>query len=196
MDGLTNIISKINSDGLKECVLVLNEARENAKALLIEKKQSAENASKKLLADAEKKASLIESKAISGSELEYKRILLGEKCKILDNILEKSALFICSLGDNEYFALLEKLVLANALDGNGEIFFNTRDIERMDADFENKLNSLLPKSKKLVLSKTTIDTEGGFVIEYPEMRIDCTIKSLISDKADEIRDELSKILFS
>ena len=38
--------------------------------------------------------------------------------------------------------------------------------------------------------------DGGFVIEYPEMKVDCSVSSLIDDKLDLIRDKLSKVLFA
>lgn len=195
MDGLTNIISKINSDAQNECELIINSAKQKAKDIISEANTNASEEKEKILLNAKKKAEIINSKALSGSELEYKRILLAEKCRIIDEVLKESVDYICNLDEQSYFELLKKLALTNALCGEGVVFFNKRDFERLPLGYFDALNSLMDKGKTLRLSESTVACSAGFVIEYDDMRVDCTIESLISDKADEIRDELSKILF-
>lgn len=195
MDGLTNIISKINSDAKIECEQIIDSAKDKANEIIADADNEAQQKKEKLLLQAQKKAELINSKALSGSELEYKRILLSEKCRIIDEILNESVDYISNLEEKEYFDVIKKLVLSNALNGRGEIFFNQRDFQRLPESFADDVNSCLEEGKAIKLSDKTISCSSGFVIEYKDMRVDCTIESLISDKADEIKDELSKILF-
>ena len=195
MDGLTNIISKINSDAQNEYEQIIQAAKDKANELLADAKNAAREEIEKMQNSAQKKAELVKSKAASGSELEYKRILLSEKCKIIDEVLKMSVEYISSLDDVKYFELIDKLVISNALSSNGVIFFNQRDNQRLPEGFIDTLNEKLGQNKQLRLSDKTILCNAGFVIEYDEMRVDCTVESLIFDMSDEIKDELSSILF-
>ena len=63
-------------------------------------------------------------------------------------------------------------------------------------DFCKKINGLLGETKKVSISDNPFDIDSGFVIEYPEIRVDCSFESIIRDKNDEIRDELTRVLFA
>jgi vacuolar-type H+-ATPase subunit E/Vma4 len=88
------------------------------------------------------------------------------------------------------------LIIKNALNGKGSLSLSKKDLERLPENFEGKINSQLSDGKSIEISGNAASFDGGFVVEYPEMRIDCTFESLLNDKIDEVRDELSKILFA
>lgn len=196
MDGLTNIIEKIGQQNDADCKAVLENANKKAEEILAQANVDAKAVSDSILKAADEKIKIIDAKAVSSSELEYKRVILQKKSEILDDVLMKAVSEICSLDDASYFELIEKLVTSNALVGEGTLRMSDKDIKRLPLGFEEKLATLLSEGKKIVVSKTPFECGGGAVIEYPEIRIDCSIASLVEDKKDEIRDEINKVLFA
>lgn len=196
MDGLTNIIAKIGEQNDVDCASVLESAKNKAQAILEEARVSAEKVTNDYKAEIKAKADVISSKAVSSSELEYKRVILAFKSKTLDEVIENAVKSIADCDAETYFGYIKKLVISGALCGEGVIRMSTADLGRLPKDFVSGINSELGEGKKVSVSNKAIDCDGGFVIEYPEMRVDCTLSSLVRDKHDEIRDEINKLLFA
>ena len=196
MDGLTNIIDKINEQNDADCTLIIESAEEKAKKILEDAEITLKKSVDEINASYKTRADIINTKAVSGAQLEYKRMVLSEKSRIIESCIEDTLKEMCEAPDDVYFGYFEKLVVLHALSGEGVMKMSQRDIDRLPAGFDKKLCSLLPKDKTLVVSKDSIQCDGGFVIEYPEMRVDCTFRSLIEDKIDEIRDSISSYLFA
>ena len=196
MDGLTNIIDKINEKNDADCKQIIESAEEKAKRILEDAEQTAQKSVEEINAAYKSRADVINAKAISGAQLEYKRIVLSEKSRIIDSCVDRALATACESSDEVYFGYFEKLVCSHALCGEGTMKMSKKDLERLPDGFENKLCNLLPKDKTLKISKVAIDCDGGFIIEYPEMKVDCTFKSLIEDNIDDIRDCISSYLFA
>lgn len=196
MDGLTKIIDKINEQCDADCKAVLDSANKRAEEIIQKAKDDAVAFSDEILAMAQEKCKVIDSKAVSSSELEYKRTILSKKSEILDEVVKKAVDKILSADADTYFGFIAKLVAANAVFGKGVVIMSENDLSRLPEGFEKKLNSLLDDGKSVVVSKSALDLDGGVVIEYDEIRIDCSIASLAEDKKDEIRDEINKVLFA
>lgn len=196
MDGLTNIIAKIKEQNEADCTGVVDSAKQKAAEILANAQKTAESINADYNAKTQEAKKIISSKAVSSSELEYKRVILAQKSRILDELIEKSVESIAKSTDEAYFGYIETLVKSNALSGKGSIRMSQDDLKRLPEGYEKKLNSELCDGKEVVISKEPIDCVGGFVIEYDEIRIDCTLSSLVEDKYDEIRDEINKILFA
>ncbi len=195
MDGLTNIIAKITEQNDAECAEILENANKSAGEILDKARLEAEKEAKCIKAEYDLKVSVANSKAASGAEIEYKRAVLAEKSEIINSCIQKALRSIEESKDEVYFGYIEKLVIVNALTGEGSLIVSEKDKEKLPEGFAASLNSKLSEGKSIKLSDKTID-EAGFVIEYDEMKVDCTFSSLIEDKLDEIRDSLGTILFA
>ncbi len=196
MDGLTKILSKIQSDANEQCELILKKANEQASDILREAKEEAEKQCSEITEKAAAQAKLISEKADSSCELLQKRTLLEAKGEIIKNVTENAIVYLCTLSVEEYFENIKTLALSNALSGEGKMFFNKTDYDRIPDGFEESLNKLLPNGKTVVVADEQITCRGGFVLSYPEMRVDCTFESLIEDATEEIKDKLNQVLFS
>jgi V/A-type H+-transporting ATPase subunit E len=196
MDGLTKIISKIQSDADSQCEAILSKAREQAQAILNEAKIKAEKQESIILEKAVIDANLIAEKAESACELTQKRVMLETKGNIIKEVTNDALNYLCNLEVSEYFDNIKFLVKSNALSGNGTIMFNSVDFGRIPCDFEKVVNELLDDDKSISVSNETINCKGGFVLSYDEMRVDCTFESLIEDASETIKDKLNEVLFS
>ena len=196
MDGLTNIIAKIGEQNEAECNEIIAAAENSAKAIIQEAKNQADLVVRAVNDETDKKVSVIDTKAVSSSELEYKRVILAKKSEILDACISSALEEISKLSDNEYFGYIEKLIVGGAVEGEGKVYFNAKDNARLPDGFVKNISEKLGNDKSLKLADECIDIMGGVVIEYPEMRIDCSFESLIADKKDDIRDQINKALFA
>ena len=92
---------------------------------------------------------------------------------------------------------MEKLALKSALPGEGTVYFSQRDLKRLPAGFEKKLNEAL-KDKKAVLhiSGTPREIDGGFILSYGGIEENCSFESLFHASREALQDTVQKILFS
>lgn len=195
MDGLTNIIAKIKELNDTECAEILENARNRAAEILAQAEIGAAKQAEKIKADTDVKVSVEHSKAESGADLEFKRAVLSKKSELVAMSINAAIDSIVNSSDDVYFGYIESLILSNALAGEGRLVFSERDKSRLPEGFADNINQKLEDGKKLSISQDTID-EYGFVIEYDEMKVDCSIKTLVEDNIDEIRDSLSSVLFA
>lgn len=196
MDGLTNIIAKIHEQNELECQNILSAANEKAKEILDEANSEAYRISLEISASCNERLAVIDARAKASLDAEYKRAILSKKSELINSAVKSAIDSIKSSPAEVYFGYIEKLVLKNALDGTGVVSMSKADVLRLPAGYAERINKALPDTKRLEFSESAAPFDGGFVIDYPEMRVDCTFESLVSDRLDEIRDELSRVLFA
>lgn len=197
MDGLLKIITKIQEDTKEQCDAVIESANKQAQNILDDTQKSALETKEKEINCANEKANLIVSKAHSSADVEYKRHILKTKGGIIDSVISDTIKYFENLDEDKSLEYVLSLVKKSALNLCGEIVFCKNTFEKMPKDIENKISSVLDKTSTLKVSEERInDSAFGFVLSYPEMRINCTIESLILDNEEQIRDKLSLVLFS
>jgi len=196
MDGLTNIITKITQQNEEMCNAVVNTAKEKAQIVVENAKKEAEQYLAKQKSYLEEKNASEKSKAESSAEFEYKRVLLEKKCALIDECMKKALDEMCNAATDKYFANVKSLAVKYALKGEGTLCLNEKDLGRLPEGFEKDLNGALDVGKTLKISNENADIDSGFVINYPEMRVDCTFSSLMEENADSIKDAVNRILFS
>ena len=196
MNGLTNIITKINEQTEHSCNEIIEDAKAKADEIILSARNKADEITRELSEKTSAEADIIASKAKSSSLLEYKRVILAKKSEIIDSVVNDALETLCGAEESVYFGYIEKLVKNHAVEGDGLVIFNSKDLKRLPSGFAAKLSSLVSDKGGLKISEKAGDFNGGFVIEYPEIKVDCTFSSLVEDKLDEIRDEISKVLFA
>lgn len=194
MTGLDKIINQIQLDadnttqGIKakseaQCTALLNEAEAEAQAILAKGK-----------ADADKKYNDIIKRAESAANLEERKITLLAKQDIIKSMISNTLKNILNLPEDQYFELIYKLIEKHSLNSEGVISFNKTDLSRLPADFAEKA-SLISKGK-LSLSETPAEIDGGFILTYGGVDINCSISSLINDNSEKISDSVAQLLFA
>lgn len=191
MNGLEQILLKIEEDNNLEIKKILDDGKSKADAYVSEIKSKAETEAAAIKASAEKKAALMIENAKSGCESYIKREELAAKSEIVSDCISSAGAQIKSMDQDRYFESIVALIMKYAHEGEGELMMNSRDIERMPRGFLKKVNAELKKSgSSLVLSDTPADIDSGFIIRYGGIEENCTFDALIEDKIDEIKDKL------
>ena len=140
--------------------------------------------------EADKKAALTESTGNSAAQLVLRDARLSKKRELIEKALDEVIVGINNYDDKTYFDCLLRLAKKNAMSGKGEMLLSTRDLSRDKGDFVKKLEAL-----SVTLSDTPADINGGFILKYGDIIINCELSAVMREKRDEITDKLNTALF-
>lgn len=195
MTGLETILAQIEQDAQNQAEALLSVAKKEAQDTLENAQKEAEQQSKAILEEAQAQADAIRERAESSAQLEKRDQLLRCKQQLIRETLDK----VCdSLEDapvEEYFSILLELAIRSAQPGEGVLYLNARDLERLPSNFQQELDRETPQGK-ITVSQTPRQLESGFVLVYGPIEMDCTFPALFRDAYDQLRDAVGTILFS
>lgn len=194
MTGLEKIVNRIQLDsqnaidGIKaksasQCNFLIDKAESEAQAILSRSK-----------AEAEQKYEDIINRAHSVSSLEERKIMLLTKQEIIKTMISNTRKNLLSLSDKKYFEIIYKLVEKYSKNSTGVISFNKTDLSRLPADFTKKVNAL--SEGEISLNPESAKIDGGFILTYGGVDVNCSISTLINDNIESISDSVAHLLFS
>lgn len=193
MDGLKEILSKIDSDNAAEIKEYVSAQNAETQKMTDEIINSARSEAEKILADAAKKTAQLSENSKSSCALYEKNRLLTEKLNIINNAVDTAAHSLKNMDSDEYFKAVETLVIKYSHDGEGELLMNERDRAAVPDGFMESLNKKLKeKSASVSLADESAKIDSGVIIRYGGIEENCTFGALIGEKRDEIRDILFK----
>ena len=174
--------------------------RSGAEEILARILENAGQAGDRLLAAADEKTEKILADAAlhaaaSAAELETRNRLLRERRRILDETLKKTVGYLQGLPDAAYFEALLPLAARSAQAGEGLLLFGAGDLKRLPADFEARLNRSLETGKKLTVSPEAAPIDGGFLLKYDDIEMNCSFSALLDARREELEDRVNRILF-
>ena len=186
MTGLEKILDKINSESYLAAKAIVSEAE--GKAVEIMKRADSDSAriAREIESLARVQCDRIIERAKSSAELSMAQNLLRKKREIIDEVIEAAKNKLVNLPDKEYFEFMSKLLRANTAKKSGEIVFNEIDKKRLPSDFDLKGHRV---------SEKTGDFKGGFILDYGDIEINCTVSALFEGAYDELSDTVNGILF-
>ncbi len=193
MDGLKEILSKIDSDNAAEIKEYVSAQNAETQKMTDEIVNSARSEAEKILADAAKKTAQLSENSKSSCALYEKNRLLTEKLNIINNAVDTAAHSLKNMDSDEYFKAVETLVIKYSHDGEGELLMNERDRAAVPDGFMESLNKKLKeKNASVSLADESAKIDSGVIIRYGGIEENCTFGALIGEKRDEIRDILFK----
>ena len=196
MTGLEKITSEIKADADKSVAAIIDKANAEASDILAGAEKEAAEAVAKINHDVSVRLSASKSTAESAAALRKRRLILDEKQKLRGEVIEEAKNLIYALPDSVYFEKILKLAEKNVSPAEGTIIFNAKDLSRLPADFETKLNVVaVAKGGKLTVSKETRPIDGGFVLLYEGIDQNCSITSLFETHIESVQDKIQKLLF-
>ena len=192
MNGLEEILLKIEQDGNARAEEIIKAAKLGAEEKKEHAKKEAELDAAKIISEAEKKAEIISESGKSGAEAYIKRAVLSAKSEIIDSAVTYAQNEI--INSDKYFDMLFMLIIKNAHNEQGILQLNERDKKNMPKDFLQKVNAALPEGGSLTVSEKTSDINGGCIIAYGGIEENCAVSELIAEKSDIIKDKLYQII--
>ncbi len=195
MTGLEKILEKINTDSEKSCASVIAAAKERAEKLEADANITREKAARDIIADAEAKAKEIAERGeLSAAQIERQTLL---RCRIeaVNDVLSSAIASLKAMPADEYFDVLKKLAAGNAREGAGVMKLSAKDLARLPEGFSADIAKLLPEGKKIEISAQSAEIDGGFILVYGDIDVNCTFDALCEDKRDILKEKICSIIF-
>lgn len=193
MAGIDKIVRQIEDDTKAVCDEMILKARAKSDDIL----SAARIEAQKITDDAKRKTADrvadIEKRGESSAELEERKVVLYTKQSIINDMLNIGMENAKNLPDDEYFALILKMIGKNSQPKDGEIFFGEKDLKRLPEDFVTEINSV--SKGKLTLSDKAAAIDAGFILSYGGIEENCSFDAIFMSEADNLSDRAGKLLF-
>ena len=190
MTSSEKILAGITAEAKETAKGIISAAEEKAEEIIAGAVKEAEKQVEIIAAEADKKAALIESTGNSAAQLVLRDARLTKKRELIKRALDEVIVGINSYDDKTYFDCLLRLAKKNAMSEKGEMLLSSRDLSRDKGDFAKVLEAL-----SVTLSDTPADINGGFILKYGDIIINCELSAVMREKRDEITDTLNTALF-
>jgi len=198
MTGLEKILKQIEEDAVSAANKVLAEANKKASEILAEAQAEGEKKCAEIAERSKLEVQSCLSRAESAAKLHEKKLILSTKQEIIGSIIEKAKDTLIKLPEKEYFNIILKMVKKYALAQTGQIHFSTADNKRLPEDLVQSLENCLKDmdGAVLTLSEDTRNIDGGFVLVYGDVEINCSFNALFASARESLQDKVCEILFA
>lgn len=196
MSGLDKMKARILEEAESSARDILDRAGEEADRILREAGTAADAAAAEIAAGAVRDSLERKRRAGAAADMQRKQAVLAAKQEMIREVLREAYEEILGLEAERYFGLMEKLLREYVLPEEGEICFNSRDLERMPEGFSGRIRTIAAEvGGSLILSETPLDTDGGFLLVYGGIEENCTLKAVFSSRREELSDQVNRMLF-
>ena len=196
----------MEAEQVVEKILADAKAEADKKKKEAEAKEAAEQAKlTEQLDEYKKQTELLAKKAgedekshiLAAARMDIAKQYLAEKRKILGEVFEQARRQLQDLPDEEYRALIKKLILDAVETGDEEVVIDTNE-GRIDHEFIKEINRELGPDYKsdLRLSDQRQDLGAGFILKRGKVKTNVSLEVLLDQARKELEIELAKELFS
>ena len=193
MAGIDTIIKTIEDNTALVCDDIIAQSRHKADGIIDDAKRQADAILSKNEERVEAAVKDIAARGESAAALMQRRIGLDTKQSIIADMVEVAKEKLLSLPDDEYFDLILKMIEKNSQPADGIIRFNQKDLDRLPADFDSRMNKV--SKGKLSISKEPIAIEAGFVLIYGGIEENCSFDAVFASEQETISDRATRLLF-
>lgn len=222
MTGVDKITAKIISDAESDARARLAQAEAECEKIRADYKARAAEMRDAMTAAAEHEAEEFVSRAKSSAAVEKRNILLNAKSEMIDTAFDTALAEIRAWDDAKYRELLVGLIASAVvgqikaeqieLESYGgeelergarfEIVLSRRDRDAhgasvIDGVRKSVVGRIDPERlNELVLSDYVANIDGGVIIRYGDMEINCSLDMIFSRLRESLESEVNKILFN
>lgn len=197
MTGLEKILQAIEADATAYADAVLSKAKLEADEIISSAKIEAEKKCSEITAKSERDCKSVISRAESSAQLQEKKVILDAKQQIISSVIANAKNSLINLPDADYFGKILQMVKKHTLAMSGAILFSEKDKKRLPKDFDQRLKDALSEKvgASLTISEQTRNLDGGFILVYGEIEVNCSFDALFSAAKDDLQDKVNALLF-
>ena len=189
MGGLEKIIDSIAAEAKGEADEINQKALAEIAEIKLQCKKESEKLKEENVRKTQEECMNLSASVEAAADAQARELILSTKNKIIADVLDEIKTDIENMGADEYFEFLSELLENNDEDEAGTIYFNERDSSRIPESFKAKLSD-----KKLTLSDECVDIDGGFIIKYGKIDINCSISGIFEDKKNTLSDIINRFM--
>ena len=219
MTGLEKILERIEGEARERASAILQRSEEECTALAREYAARAEQTRERLEKEGLAAIEATVSAARAQSEKTHTEILQGTRRALLDEAFARAQKELCDNGFGKYRELLVALLVSALLEQHRaeqqsiafgdedeeferfEVLFNKSDRERFGkqvvADARRTVERRIgaQKAAKLTLCEQSADIDGGLILRFGDVELNCTLGVLMADIRRDLEGRVAEILF-
>ena len=195
---LEEILQRIKKETEEQIKEIQRQSKEEEERILSRAEEEARRRKETIFQRAKLEASRLKDRMVSTARLELQKSILKEKQAVLEKVFREAIDRLLKLDSQDYFRVIEKLLLQVAETGKEEIIFSPPDQPRLDSGFLSRINQQLGKRGKkgeLKLSGETRPLMGGFILRSGKMEINCSFSALVREQWELREKEIVNTLF-
>lgn len=194
MSGIEKILARIEADTAREASQLVEAAQKQAARLREESNARSDAADVASEREAAGRVELIETAGESAAHKDGKNLLLAVRREMIATVFEQALDQLRSLKGEALFETLEKIVVQNAQAGDGKLILSEADAVAIPPDFIARCNAQIPNGR-ISLAEERRETNGGVILQYGLIEINCTFEEMLSASKTQLEDEICRILF-
>jgi len=195
MNGIEAILAQIRDEAQKQAGELAAEAQKQAAAIRAAGDEKAKAEAAAVAAAGKARADAVLERARQDAVIEGRKQLAAEKQKLLDSAFDRALERLLALPEEEYSALLARLVVSACADGEGgELLFSARDRDRVGKSVLKKAEKAL-SGVQLTLAEDCAPIRGGVVVRRGQVELNCALELLVRMQADQCSGEVARTLF-
>ena len=194
MNGIEKITQRIASDAQAEVDRILGEARDEAARITANYRAQSDAEARELEAKNDKAAAEQEERLVSAAQMKARRHQLAAKQQMMEKAYIQALDKLCAMPEEQYVAVLAKLLVEASSNGREEAVFSKEDREQVGKAAVEKANQL--SGKQLRLSEETQPIRGGFILKDKNVEVNCTFETLVRLQKAETAGAVVKTLFA
>jgi len=197
MTGLEKILKHIEEEATTTAEVILSEAKCKAEEITATAQAEGKEKCKDIAERSKLDVQACLSRAESAALLQEKKLILTAKQQIISTVIDKAKEKLLKMSKAEYSDVIIKMVDKYALAQPGQILFSRADKERLMEQFQDTLQTALLRKKvaNLIVSEETRDIDGGFVLIYGDVEINCSFDALFFAARESLQDKVCEVLF-
>ena len=195
MNGIEKITGHIEAEVQAEIDELLSKAKAEAARIRNGYEKQTEEEAAELTARNERLAKEREDRLMDSARMEARKTLLSAKRDVVEEAFSLALEKLCSLPEEQYIAVLSKMVAEAAPNGVGEVIFSQKDREAVGAAVVAAANALLGEKGRLKLSEKIRDLRGGFVLAQGNVEMNGSFETLLRFEKGVLSGETAKLLF-
>lgn len=195
MTGLEKIVSKIAEESAERCAAIIKKANDEATGLIAEAQKKADEKAAEILSKAQLEADRRICVAKSSAESITRTRYLEVRNAIINDIISAAYEETQKMSDGDYFELLYNICVKSVETGECVLYLNERDLKRLPKKFDERINQAVFEKAAVQISKQPRDIEDGFILDYGDFEVNCTVKAIFDDNMEKFKDILSGMLF-
>lgn len=186
MQGKDKITDAILSGAHRSASAMVDEATQAAAAVEESVRAELESAKKQTELEIKTAADAVYAGAVKLGELERTKITLKARQACVTAVYDRVRELILSQKDADYLAMLKSLIVSVCEDGD-EVIAAKADAKRVTAEWVKKVAT--SAKKKLTLSKTHGEFDGGVILRNKKYDRDLTIDEIVNDLRERTEKE-------
>lgn len=198
MNGIEKITERIKSDAQLEIAATAEETKAKCEEILAGYKEQADAAYWKIVAEGKQEAERRVELRKGSAQTESKKRMLQLKQEMVAEAFAKAEKKLLSLPEAEYEKFLVSLAVRASGSGEEKLVFSSADREKYGAKVVSAANEILAsagRKAKLTLADESRSIEAGLILSDGRIETNCSVKTLMELRKNELAAEVAKLLF-